>query len=323
MLMLLVHPCLATEEAPAAEPSTITIGTGSEIGVYYPLGKAICGLVNRERDQVGIRCLAINTEGSVYNLNALRAGELDMALVQSDWQYHDFYGTNLFKNKGPDKRLRAVFAAHKESFTVVVGHNSGIKSFDDLKGKRVNVGNPGSGQRATLEVVMEVKGWTMNDFAATTELPAVEQAQSLCDGQADAIIFIVGHPNQSILEATAACDSVIVPLDSATIAKLVDTRPYYSHAVVRGGLYRGNPEDVETFGVTATLVTTERTPEATVYEAVKAVFENFEEFRTLHPSLVGLDKKAMTQDGLSAPLHPGAMRYYEEAGLLQPPKPAQ
>jgi TRAP transporter TAXI family solute receptor len=318
IVLLLIHPALAEEpEGQAAESTALTIGTGSETGVYYPLGKAICRLLNRERDQLGIRCLAANTEGSVYNLNALRAGQLDMAIVQSDWQYHAYYGTNLFKAKGPDKHLRAAFSAHSESFTVVVGGDSGIKTFDDLKGKRVNIGNPGSGQRATLEVVMETKGWTLKDFALTTELPAAEQAQALCDGQVDAIVFIVGHPNQSILEATTACDSVIVPLDSATVAKLVKSRPYYAAAVISGSLYRGNPEDVPSFGVKAMLVTPEHTPEASVYQVVKAVFDNFDEFRGLHPSLTGLDKQRMVEDGISVPLHPGAQRYFEEAGLLE------
>jgi TRAP transporter TAXI family solute receptor len=301
----------------------LTIGTGSLTGVYYPLGGAICRLVNRERERHGIRCLADSTEGSVYNLNALRAGQMDMAIVQSDWQYHAYHGTGQFEAQGPDKELRAVFSVHSEPFTVVARADSGITTFDDLKGKRVNVGNPGSGQRATLEVVLNAKGWSLNEFAQISELPAAEQAQALCDNKVDAIVFTVGHPNRSILEATAACDSIIVPVTGPAIEELVKSRSYYTHAVIPGGLYRGNTEDIPTFGVKATLVASARVPEETVYQVVKAVFDNFDEFRSLHSALADLDKRAMIEDGNSAPLHPGAERYFLEAGLLDVPSTAE
>ncbi|MCK4691901.1 MAG: TAXI family TRAP transporter solute-binding subunit, partial [Desulfuromonadales bacterium] len=193
-----------------AQQRFVTIGTGSVTGVYYPTGGAICRLVNKTRKTHGIRCSVESTGGSIYNLNTIRAGELDMGVAQSDWQYHAYHGTSKFKDQGANNDLRAVFSIHPEPFTVVARADSGIKNFQDLKGKRVNVGNPGSGQHDTMEVVMDVLGWTKADFKLTSELKAAEQSTALCDNKVDAIIFVVGHPNGSIKDATTSCDSVIV-----------------------------------------------------------------------------------------------------------------
>ena len=190
--------------------SFITIGTGGVTGVYYPTGGAICRLVNKGRKEHHVRCSVESTGGSIYNLNTIRAGELDMGVAQSDWQYHAYNGTSKFKDQGPNKDLRAVFSVHPEPFTVVARADSGIKSFDDLKGKRVNIGNPGSGQRGTMEVLMAAKGWKKSDFTLASELKASEQSKALCDNKIDAMIYTVGHPSGSIKEATTSCDTVLV-----------------------------------------------------------------------------------------------------------------
>ena len=302
--------------ATATASSFITIGTGGVTGVYYPTGGAICRLVNKGRKEHGIRCSVESTGGSVYNLNTIRAGELDMGVAQSDWQYHAYNGTSKFKDKGANKDLRAVFSVHPEPFTVVARKDSGIKTFDDLKGKRVNIGNPGSGQRGTMEVVMTAKGWTKDDFALASELKSAEQSKALCDNKIDAMVFTVGHPSGSIKEATTSCDTVLVEVAGPTIDKLVADNDYYRTATIPGGMYRGSDSDVKTFGVGATFVSSTNTPADTVYQVVKAVFENFDDFRKLHPAFANLKKEEMAKDGLSAPLHDGAARYYKEAGLL-------
>lgn len=245
---------LATAPVSMAQQQFITIGTGGVTGVYYPTGGAICRLVNKGRKEHGIRCSVESTGGSVYNLNTIRAGELDMGVAQSDWQYHSYNGTSKFADAGAFKGLRAVFSVHPEPFTVVARADSGIKHFDDLKGKRVNVGNPGSGQRGTMEVVMEAKGWTMSNFKLASELKSAEQSQALCDNKIDAMVFTVGHPSGSIKEATTSCDSVIVEVSGPVIDKLVKENPYYRHAVIPGGMYKGTDHDVKTFGVGATFV---------------------------------------------------------------------
>ncbi|MGS4884556.1 MULTISPECIES: TAXI family TRAP transporter solute-binding subunit [unclassified Roseibium] len=300
----------------AAAEEFITIGTGGVTGVYYPTGGAICRLVNRDRKDHGIRCSVESTGGSVYNINTIREGELEFGVAQSDWQFHAYNGTSKFEDKGPFEELRAVFSVHPEPFTVVARADSGIKTFDDLKGKRVNIGNPGSGQRGTMEVLMEAKGWTADDFALATELKAAEQSAALCDNQIDAMVYTVGHPSGSIQEATTACDSVLVTVGGDAVDKLVADNSYYRTATIPGGMYRGNDADTGTFGVGATFVTSSNVSEDTVYTLVKSVFENFDAFKKLHPAFANLKPEEMAQDGLSAPLHPGAAKYYKEKGWI-------
>jgi TRAP transporter TAXI family solute receptor len=306
----------ASASVSAQEQQFVTIGTGGVTGVYYPAGGAICRLVNMDRKEHGIRCSVESTGGSVYNLNAIRQGELDLAVAQSDWQYHAYNGTSQFKDAGPNKKLRSVFSLHPEPFTVVASKSSGIKNFEDLAGKRVSVGNPGSGQRATAEVLMDEMGWTMDKFSLAAELKAAEQSQALCDGNIDAFFYTVGHPSGAIKEATTSCDSVLVNVDNAATKKLIKDNPYYRKAIIPGGMYRGSDEDTTTFGVAATIVSSTDVPDDVVYQVVKAVFENFDSFKRLHPAFANLKKDEMVHDALSAPLHPGAAKYYKEVGLI-------
>ncbi|SDY74395.1 TAXI family TRAP transporter solute-binding subunit [Citreimonas salinaria] len=300
-----------------AQETFISIGTGGVTGVYYPTGGAICRLVNRNRSEHGIRCGVESTGGSVFNINAIRNGELEFGVAQSDWQYHAYEGTSRFEEQGAFEELRSVFSVHPEPFTVVARADAGIETFEDLKGKRVNVGNPGSGQRGTMEVLMNEMGWTMDDFAVASELQAAEQSQALCDNNIDAMVYTVGHPSGSIQEATTACDSVLVDVDNEAVDTLVEENPFYRKATIPAGMYRGNDEDTQTFGVGATFVTSSEVSEDVVYQVVKAVFENIDQFRSLHPAFANLDPEEMANDGLSAPLHAGAERYFREAGLIE------
>jgi len=304
--------------APAAQAEDfITIGTGGVTGVYYPAGGAICRLVNKGRKEHGIRCSVESTGGSIYNLKTIRAGELEFGVAQSDWQYHAFNGTSSFEDEGAFEGLRAVFSLHPEPFTVVARADAGVETFDDLKGKRVNIGNPGSGQRGTIEVLLDEMGWTTDDFALATELKAAEQSAALCDNQIDAMVYTVGHPSGSIQEATTACDSVLVDVSGPAVESLVDENSYYRTATIPGGMYRGNDEDTQTFGVGATLVSSDAVSEEAVYEVVRAVFENFDDFRGLHPAFGNLEPEEMATAGLSATLHPGAAKYYREQGWIE------
>ncbi|HAW46904.1 MAG TPA: C4-dicarboxylate ABC transporter substrate-binding protein [Roseovarius sp.] len=309
---------LAAMMAPAAMAEEfITIGTGGVTGVYYPTGGAICRLVNKGRKDHGIRCSVESTGGSIYNIKTIRAGELEFGVAQSDWQYHAYHGTSRFEEDGAFEGLRAVFSVHPEPFTVVARADSGITTFDDLKGKRVNIGNPGSGQRGTMEVLMNAKGWTTDDFALATELKAAEQSAALCDNQIDAMVYTVGHPSGSIQEATTACDSVLVEVSGDAVDGLVNDNPYYRTATIPGGMYRGNDADTQTFGVGATFVSSDAVSEDAVYTVVKSVFENFDDFRGLHPAFANLDPQEMATAGLSAPLHAGAAKYYKEQGWIE------
>ncbi len=293
----------------------ISIGTGGVTGVYYPTGGAICRLVNKSRKEHGIRCAVESTGGSVYNINTIKAGELEFGVAQSDWQHHAYNGTSKFAdNPFPD--LRAVMSVHPEPFTLIVRGDSGIDSFEALVGKRVNVGNPGSGQRATMEVVMDAFGIGMGDLALATEYKGSEMAKQLCDGNIDAMIYTIGHPAAAIKEATTTCDAKLVSVTGAPIDKLVADNPFYRVATIPGGMYTGTDSETTTFGVGATFVTSTSVPEETVYIVAKSVMENIDDFKGLHPAFANLDPAQMVKDGLSAPLHDGAARAYRELGLI-------
>ena len=300
----------------AAQEKFITIGTGGQTGVYFVVGQSICRLVNRGTAEHNLKCTAPSTGGSIANINAIKAGDMDMGVAQSDWQYHAYNGSSQFEGDKFDK-LRAVFSVHGEPFTVVARADSGIESFDDLFGKRVNVGNPGSGQRATMDVVLGAMGKSDADFALASELKPAEQSAALGDNKVDAIIYTVGHPNGSIQEATSTVDAKLVDVNGPAIDKLVEENPYYAKATIPGGMYANNPDDTETFGVKATFVTSSDVPDEVVYTVVKAVFDNFDRFKGLHPAFADLKEEDMISAGLSAPLHPGAEKYYKERGWIQ------
>ena len=302
---------------PAAGQATfVTVGTGGITGVYYPTGGAVCRQVNQHRQVHGLRCSVESTDGSLFNLRAIRAGDLDLGLAQSDWQFHAWRGTGAFEVDGPFPELRALFSLHAEPLTVLARADSGIHGLSDLRGRRLNIGNRGSGQRATTLVLLQALGWQAPDFASLLELASIEQAAALCAGRIDALAFSVGHPNGSIKEATSTCDARLVPVAGPVVDTLVAEHPYYSPQPVPGGLYRGNEADVPSFGVVATLVTSTRLPEDSAYAIVKAVFDDLPAFRALHPALAPLQPQTMIHDGISAPLHDGAVRYYKERGLM-------
>ncbi|MBE3670785.1 C4-dicarboxylate ABC transporter substrate-binding protein [Vibrio navarrensis] len=295
----------------------ITIGTGSVTGVYYPTGGAICKLVNKGRKEHNIRCSVESTGGSGYNVNTIRAGELDFGVVQSDSQYNGYNGLGEFSEFGPYKKLRAVFSLHTEPFNIIVRSDSGIEGLKDLAGKRVNIGNPGSGDRATMGVVMNAMGWTNDSFKLASELKGSERSQALCDNKIDAFIYMVGHPNGSIKEATTSCDAKLISATGPQIDKLVTDNPYYTYTTVPADMYRGTNTDVKSFGVAATLVTSADVSDAVAYNVAKAVFEDFDTFKRLHPAFANLKKEDMVKAGISIPLHPGAVKYYKEMGLLK------
>ncbi len=299
----------------AAQQKFITIGTGGVTGVYYAAGGALCRLVNKERAKHGIRCSVESTGGSVFNVNTIKAGELDLGFAQSDVQYNAVKGQAQYKD-GAFTDLRAVFAVHPEPFTVLARKEANVTKFEDLKGKRVNVGNPGSGTRSSLEQLIGAMGWKLGDFSLASELKADEHGPALCDNKIDAFFYGVGHPSANIQDPITTCGAKLVPIANAAVDKLVKENPYYAAVDIPGGLYPGNPNPTRTYGVLATVVTSAKVPDATVYEVVKAVFENFDEFKKLHPALAHLDPKKMVKNGLSAPLHPGAAKYYKEKGWL-------
>lgn len=308
----------ALSSAPAAaQQKFVTIGTGGVTGVYYAAGGAICRLVNKERASHGIRCSVESTGGSVFNVNTIKAGELDLGFTQSDVQYNAVKGEGQFKEGGAVGDLRAVFAVHPEPITVVARKEANVSKFEDFKGKRFNVGNPGSGTRSAMDELLQAIEWTQGNFSLASELKADEHGPALCDGKIDGFLYGVGHPSANIQDPTTTCGAQLVPLTGAAIDKLVADKPYYAKVTIPGGLYPNNANATETYGVLATVVASSKTPADTVYAVTKAVFDNFDEFKKLHPALAHLSPESMIKDGLSAPLHEGAERYYKEKSWLK------
>lgn len=308
---------LCASAAAAQERRDIVIGTGGVTGVYFPAGGSICRLVNARRPIDRIRCALTSTEGSVSNLRALAAGDIDFAIVQADWQFHAARGSSSFADDGPMESLRAVFSLHPEYYTVVARTGSGIERFEDLRGRRINAGADGSGQRAVTEGLMRDLGWSDRDLAALTAIPVADQPAALCAGRIDAMVYMVGHPSSAILEATSDCDSRIVAVDNAAVTALVESNPLYAKGTIPGGMYRNTDDDRATFSIDATLVTTEAMPDDVVYRVTRAVLTGLPAFRSMHAAFAGLDPERMARQSLTAPLHAGARHYFEEAGLLE------
>lgn len=314
-LVLVIFGLLLSTPA-LAQDRYVTIGTASVKGVYYPAGGAICRQFNPGRKEHGTRCVVESTDGSITNLEGLRKGSLEFGIVQSDLLYYAYRGSEMFSEVGADERLRVVFALHAEPFTVVTRKSAGIRNFDDLKRKHIDLGASGSGTRATMNELMHRKHWTDRTFAGITETRSDEQATALCSGKIDAMIYAGGHPNGAIQQVTSSCSTKIVDVTGDTIENMIKEYPFYTHAVIPGGMYKGNDQDVRTFGMNAVLVASSDLDEEIVYQMTKSVFENLDDFKILHPVFATLNARQMALDTNIAPLHPGALRYYKEKNLI-------
>ncbi len=302
----------------AQEQKFVTIGTGGVTGVYYAVGGAVCRLLNKDRKSHGIRCSVESTGGSGFNVNTIKAGELDFGMAQSDVHFNASKGQGQFKDAGAYADLRSVYSVHPEPFTVLARKELNAAKFEDLKGKRVNVGNPGSGTRASMDELLAALGWKIADFSLASELKADEHGPALCDNKIDAFFYGVGHPSANIQDPTTSCGAKLVSI----------CRPGGRQADCRQPLLRQGDDPrrhvqpttrraTQTYGVMATMVTSAKVPEAVVYQLVKATFDNFEEFKKLHPAFANLKPEEMVKNGLSAPLHPGALKYYKEKGWVK------
>jgi len=299
----------------AQDRQFVTIGTGGVTGVYYPSGGAMCRLMNKRTDEHNIRCTVESTAASIYNIKTVSQGGLEFGISQADWVYHANEGNKEFEGDALGN-LRTVFSIHAESITAVARADANINSITDFKGKRVNVGDPGSGALATNKMLFEAAGMSFDDLSLAAQLKSAEQAAALCDDKIDAYAWIVGHPSAGVSEATSTCDAKLVSLDSEPIQKLIADRPFYSQTTVPGGMYEGNPDPTTTFGMRAVVVTSSDVSDDVVYEFTKSVFENLDEFRSMHPALANLQPENMTKQGLNAPMHEGAKKYFKEAGLM-------
>ena len=300
-----------------AARSFITISTGDVTGVYYQAGGGICSLVNAGRQDHQIRCSVASSPGSVENIRALRRGERAFGFAQSDLVQQALSGSGVFADDGAFAGLRTVFALHPESVTLVVQSGSGVESVQDIRGQRVNVGAEGSGQAATMDSLMNALGWTRDDFADAPRLSASEQVDAFCNDNLDVAMFVTGHPNTAVQE-TLACGGRLVPIEGPAINRLVRSAPYYNTTAIPGGAYDGVSADVATYGVTSLLVSSTNTPQRTVREVTRSVFENVGAFRDWHRAFADLEPAGMARGAgaVEAPLHPGAEMWFRDQDLI-------
>ena len=298
-------------------PTPVTLATGIPGGLYHPIGNAICRMFNLPDEHQPIPCVAVSSDGSVANIQRIESGESTFGLSQTDLAYAAFHGAGPFAPAGPDPKLRTLIALYPEAFTILARADSEIRDFRDLRGKRIGIGKSGAGNTFTRDVLLKFFDWTLSDRERLLEFGPEEQNRALCDDQVDAIIFAAGHPDGLTQEATISCRARLVRVAGPEIDRLLATHPYYVASVIPGGMYGGNPDDVPTFGTQSVLITTSDQPDELAYAVVKAVLGHFADFRRLHPALSTLDIRDMMPSETVMPIHPGALRYYREAGLLQ------
>lgn len=309
--LLLSHLLIADA---SAQNKIISLGTGGVTGLYYPAGGALCRLVNQSRMEHGIRCAVRSTPGSVSNLQQVESQQLDLGIAEAGQLQDAINGQGQFIE--PFTELRTLFSLYTEYITVVVRNNSGVEYFDDLRGKRINIGPLGSSQRVTLQLLMQARGWGLKDFEEVHQLEPAQQAQALCDGRIDATLYVVGHPSGAIKEALRDCDSRLLALSAADVATLAEQNPHYRSERLNGAYYSAGLSDIDTAGVRATLISRSDLPEQDAYAIVKALFERLPSFRRMHPAFQALEASAMVEGPLAAPMHPGALRYFREVGLI-------
>ena len=293
----------------------ITIGTGGVTGTYYPTGGTICKFVNKIKEKTNIRCSIESTGGSVYNINAIKSGELDFAIVQSDIVYQASKGIGEFKGEKLPK-LRSILAIYPESFTLLTRKDANINGIMDIKGKRINIGNVGSGNEATALALFKALNIKTSDLSYVGNLKSSAMPDALRDNKLDGYFYMVGHPTANIKDASNSTDTKIVPIIGAKVDKFVKEHPYFTKTDIPGGIYRGNPKEIPTFAVKAVLVANSTMSDKAVYTVVKQIMENFNEFKKAHLALTPITKKSFLE-GLSAPLHTGAKKYFKEIGLIK------
>jgi len=309
-------PLLLATPQVLAQTKLMTVGSGSVTGVYYAAAGAICRLVNRDRAKNSIRCTVEASAGSVANIESLNRSAVSFGIVQSDVQYSAVKGVGAYAQAGKQQDLRAVFSMYPELLTVLTSSDSSAKVLADLKGQRLSIGLLGSGSRAMVEDWFKATGWQATDIVPVQERSADAQGQALCEKKLDAMAYVVGHPASNVGRTLKECNARLVGLTPANIDKYLAQSPYAVRAEIPMGTYPGQTAAVPTVAVLATLMASASVPDEMVYATVKAVFDNFDELKKLYPALTQLDPKVMVVAGLTAPLHPGAIKYYLEKGWL-------
>ncbi len=310
----------ATGASPSSFAADVLVGASSSAAVHFDVARAVCRQIEVAKDTVTCEAQAIeggDAAEPIAILSGVRTGLIEIGIVPADWQYHAYNGTGPFEFMDVKfDNIRSLFSLHSETFTLIARRDSGIDKLDDLAGKRVSIGNPGTNRRAIMDMVMAAKGWTEDSFQLTEELTELEQSLALCHGRVQAIVLSVAHPDASLAKTLELCDAKPVEVTGAEIDKLIADSGYLVATEIPGGRYANIGDATKTFGVVLTAVASEDLADDDAYSFVKAVFDNLDNFKKLHPALRNLVPDRMVTDGLSAPLHPGALRYFKERGMM-------
>ncbi|WP_088005644.1 TAXI family TRAP transporter solute-binding subunit [Indiicoccus explosivorum] len=291
-------------EATAEYPEFVSILTGGTTGTYYPLGGAMATIIE---DATGVNVTAESSQASAANVAALADGNAEMAFVQTDIAYYATQGEEMFAESGPVENISAMGVLYPETIQLVTTADSGITSFDDLEGKSISIGAPGSGTAANATQLLEIHGISLDDIEAQN-LDFGESQESLQAGQIDAAFITSGTPTGAVESLNAVADVVIVPVEEAKAEELIEKYPYYAKDVVPAGTY-GLEEEVPTVSVMAMLIAQNDLSEDFVYEATKAIYENTDEITHAKGALI---KAETALDGVGIDVHPGAQRYFDE-----------
>lgn len=317
----LLVPFLCVFIFSAAGPATgkdkfLAMGTSDTSGVYFPVGEGICELINKGRLKHNVRCTNYSTGGSVYNIQAMASGELDLAITTSDLAYQAFMGQGLFEDFGPNTGLRSIASLYENPVAIIVKNDSGIEGFADLPGHTINVGNRGSGKREVAELLFKAMGWKVSDFKKISELSTSKMEKAFCDGEVDIIIQAMGIPAPFYDRITGQCNGKFINIPPDVIAKLISENPYFQVTAIPGGMYPHNPQPVQTVSNNAILITSERIHEESIKEVVEAVFTDIDKFKKYHPALHNSNVSSMVKGASIIPFHAGAEKYYRQKNML-------
>jgi hypothetical protein len=302
----------------------ILIGSSRTTTFNYHFGRALCRLISRGPGDldcdVSAADVGLHSADYVHTLTNVRNGALDLGIIDSSVQYDAINKTGRFEYYDGDfKNIRGLFSVNGVPFTIVLRGNENLASFNDLEGKKVNVGNPGSPQRAIMDSLLEAQGWSKKSFQLAEELPATnnQDTMSLCFGAVDAVVRFNVQPDAATRHMVDLCDARLLPITGDMVDKLISKYPYYSTQSIAAGTYASNAESVATFGLLETVVTSEEVDADTVYALVKSVFDQIDRLRNTHPVFSSLNPVDMISKGMTAPLHEGALKYYREQGWMQ------
>lgn len=309
---------LALVSAPApAKEKFVSLGTSSQSGVYYPVAQGICGLVNGGRDEHLVRCLANTTGGSIYNIQAIATGELDFALTRAGLAYEAYKGIGEFETYGANPKLRSMSVLYSQPLSVIVKQDSDIKTFLDIPGKRINIGNLGSGKRELAEMLLDLMKWTAKDFAEVLELNTSRMGKAFCEGKVDVLIEAIGIPSKFLDEMINGCKGRFVDIPKNVVDAVRQQGPYYEPGIIPAKLYPIQKRDVQTFNVNVVLITSTDVSADTIYTITRTMFEKFPLLQKTHPVFASMTPQSMVEQGEYIPFHEGALRYYRERNLLR------